>query len=585
MPKQAIHTLFAIALAVLFASNVQADGYVRAEGTAIVDADGEPLLLRGMGLGGWMLQEGYMLGLGNLGQQHVIREHIRALIGEEKTENFYRAWRANQVREEDIRAMAAWGYNSVRLPMHFNLFTLPVEQEPVPGQNTWLETGFALTDQLLAWCKKYNLYLILDLHAAPGGQGNDFAISDRNPELPSLWDSPANRAKTVALWRKLAARYKNEPAIAAYDLINEPNWGFAGTDDPHGCAEKGNEPLRTLMMEITAAIREVDREHMLIIEGNCWGNNYAGVMPPWDDNLVVSFHKYWNDNNRESIASMLALRDQYRVPLWLGESGENSNAWFADAIELVESEEIGWAFWPLKKIGFNNPLEVHPNPGFQDLVNYWKGEGPRPTAEAAYAALMQLAEVDIRYEHAEVHRDVVDAMLRQPGDRSPRAYRPHSVDREAGGVIAAVDYDLGRPGIAYLDHDTANYHVSTGGERTPWNRGRRYRNDGVDIGAGASGSNLVELDSGEWLRYTLEVQHAGSYVLEALLDETGSPLALEFWLNDGDPAPLAEQSPSRHSAVVHLAAGPQTLVVRAAAGSARLGTLQLVPAAPGGSGG
>src|SRR5690606_32011018 len=107
-----------------------------------------------------------------------------------------------------------------------------------------------------------------DLHAAPGGQGNDLAISDRDPNKPSLWESEANQKKTIALWRKLAERYADEQWIGAYDIINEPNWGFEDPKDFRGTEEKKNIPLRKLMVDITAAIREVDKKHIVIIEGN-----------------------------------------------------------------------------------------------------------------------------------------------------------------------------------------------------------------------------------------------------------------------------------------------------------------------------
>ncbi|MFP3649197.1 cellulase family glycosylhydrolase, partial [Paraburkholderia sp. SIMBA_054] len=77
---------------------------------------------------------------------------------------------------------------------------------PVPGRQTWLEEGFRRTDELLAWAKANDMYLILDLHAAPGGQGNDINISDRDPAKPSLWDDPAQQEKMIALWRRLAER-------------------------------------------------------------------------------------------------------------------------------------------------------------------------------------------------------------------------------------------------------------------------------------------------------------------------------------------------------------------------------------------
>ena len=182
----------------LLSANVQAQGFLKADGQHIVNAKGEKIILRGMGLGGWMLQEGYMFRLGNIGQQYRIKEKITELVGKEKTKQFYDAWLANHTIKADIDSMAAWGFNSIRLPMHYKLYTLPVEDEPVKGKHTWIEKGFVLTDSLLSWCRQNNMYLILDLHAAPGGQGNDLAISDRNPTKPSLWESEANQQKTIA---------------------------------------------------------------------------------------------------------------------------------------------------------------------------------------------------------------------------------------------------------------------------------------------------------------------------------------------------------------------------------------------------
>src|SRR6476469_3260310 len=148
--------------------NTHAQGFLKADGTRIVDEAGREVILRGIGLGGWMLQEPYMLQLGGVaGTQNEIKAHIKDLVGEERTDSFYTAWLANDVTKGDVDSLAAWGFNSIRLPMHYNLFTLPVDEEPAAGINTWLEKGFALTDSLLSWCKANKIYLILDLHAAP----------------------------------------------------------------------------------------------------------------------------------------------------------------------------------------------------------------------------------------------------------------------------------------------------------------------------------------------------------------------------------------------------------------------------------
>lgn len=489
-----------------------AQGFLRASGEKIVDAQGENILFRGIGLGGWMLQEGYMLGVYKDGQQHKIRQAVEFLIGKDSTDLFYSAWLNNHTTRADIDSLKAWGFNSVRLPMHYNLYTLAVEAEPQAGKNTWLARGFALTDSLLAWCKANQMYLILDLHAAPGGQGNDLNISDRDAAKPSLWQSDANRAKTIALWRKIAERYAHEPWIAGYDLINEPNWGFQDPEnDKNGLKETGNEPLRELLKDITHAIREVDKNHIIIIEGNGWGNNYHGIFPLWDDNMVVSFHKYWNYNDVDAIRQILETRTKYNVPVWLGETGENSNVWYTQAIALLEGHNIGWAWWPLKKLGNNNPLQIPTNNQYERILDYWRGNASQPSASDAFHGVMQLARAS-NLQNNTIHYDVIDAMIRQPHSLATKPFKQHIA--KPGLMVKAVDYDLGRNGSAYYDLDTADYHISDGS--TGGNKGRQYRNDGVDIRQDSvSGSYVVfDIKDGEWLQYTLYADRKSRYRLK-----------------------------------------------------------------------
>lgn len=500
-------------LSFFLSPNSIAQDFLRANGKFITNQKGEKIILRGMGLGGWMLQEGYMLRVQNIGQQqHVIKGKIAELIGEEKTEEFYSRWQQNHMRKIDVDSMAAWGFNSIRLPMHYNLYTLPVEKEPVAGKNTWIEKGFAMTDSLLSWCRSNKIYLILDLHAAPGGQGNDVNISDRDESKPSLWESEANRKKTIALWEKLAERYKNDPWIGGYDIINEPNWGFVKGEHRNGCDEKTNIPLKQFLTDAATAIRKIDKNHIIIVEGNCWGNNYEGMFPLWDDNMVVSFHKYWNHNNLESIQKFIDIREKYNVPVWLGESGENSDVWFRDAIKLAENHDIGWAWWPLKKLGFNNPLEVKVNSGYQTILDYWAGKAPKPTSEEAYSALMELAE-NLKLENCIYHKEVIDAMFRQVNSDETVPFKNNLISDNS--ILNAVDFDLGRHGFAYLDKDEADYHISTGTDWVSWNKGRVYRNDGVDIERGKNSDFYVtHIEIGEWMIYTINVVKAGIYTLE-----------------------------------------------------------------------
>ena len=564
----------------LLCTAVAAQGFLKARGQHIVDSTGKEIILRGFGLGGWMLQEPYMLQLsGVAATQGDIKRKIRGLIGAEKTEAFYNAWLANHTTQSDIDSMAAWGFNSVRLPMHYNLYTLPVEEEPVPGQQTWLPKGFELTDSLLSWCKSAGLYLILDLHAAPGGQGSDIAISDRDTTKPSLWQSKAAQQKTIALWQKLAERYKDEPAIGAYDLINEPNWGFTNPQDKNGLQEKENGPLRQLMVDITKAIRAVDTSHIIIIEGNGWGNNYNGIFPLWDRNLVVSFHKYWNYNSQESIQHFLNIRHEHNVPIWMGESGENSNVWFTDAITLLERNSIGWAWWPLKKLGFNNPLQVKSNKGYEQLITYWRDGGQKPAEADAYNALMQLAN-DTKTENNIYHKDVVDAMIRQPHTTTSKGFSDVFITQTP--MVYAVNYDLGRNGYAYWDKDTANYRVSTG-QNIAWNKGRVYRNDGVDIevctDSFSNGFCVSSIEDGEWLQYTVHAEKEGTYNIRLRTKTDDAKGKIQLQLNNqniGLETAVNKNNGWQNTDVknISISKGTHQIKVRAVQGGFSLASLQ-----------
>ena len=189
---------------------INAQNFLHTDGKNIVNGNGENVILRGIGTGNWMLQEGYMMHPDWIaGPQHAYRSLLEDYIGVAKTDSFYTVWLNNHFRRIDVDSMKAWGFNCVRVAMHYKWLTLPIEDEPVPGENTWLDTGFELLDSLMDWCSDAEMYLIFDLHGAPGGQGANEDISDYDPSKPSLWESQANKDKTVELWRKIAGRYSS----------------------------------------------------------------------------------------------------------------------------------------------------------------------------------------------------------------------------------------------------------------------------------------------------------------------------------------------------------------------------------------
>ena len=515
--------LIYIFLAFVFISNGQG---LRTLGKNIVNSNGDEVLLKGVGLGGWMLQEGYMMNSsGAADTQHEFIEKLTILIGAEKTAEFYTNWRNNFVTKKDVDSIAKLGYNSIRLPMHYNLFTLPIEEEATEGENTWLTLGFEMVDALLTWCESNEIYLILDLHAAPGGQGEDAAISDYNDSKPSLWESEYNKSKTVALWGKLANRYKDKEWIGGYDLLNEVNWPL------------GDGVLRDLYVRITNEIRAVDSNHILFIEGNGFANDFSGLTPPWDSNMVYSPHKYWTYNDTASMQWVLDIREEHNVPLWLGESGENSNVWFTEAIHLFEDNNIGWAWWPWKRIEtITCPYSIHSNPNYEAIIKYWKGEGAKPSAEEISQGLSQLT-TDVLIENNVYFKDVIDAVLRQPQDETHVPYAKHVIP----GVVYLSDYDLGTNGIAYSDVNYANYTLSTGEDYEPWNSGWTYRNDGVDIqestdNVNSNGYQIGYTKDKEWLKYTVEIAETGFYNINFRFATPQSGAKVKLFINDLDIA-------------------------------------------------
>jgi hypothetical protein len=265
--------------------------------------------------------------------------------------------------------------------------------------------------------------------------------------------------------------------------------------------------------------------------------------------MVVSFHKYWNYNNRADIDNYLKIREEQNVPIWMGEGGENSNTWFTDAITLLEEHSIGWNWWPLKKMGANNPLQIKQPAGYRELAKYLREGKGEITKEQATATLMELAATSHNRNNI-FHADIVDAMFRQVQSTATLPYRVNIVSNNF--VLYAADYDRGRSGYSYFDSDSGNYWVSTN-KHTPWNRGNAYRNDGVDISACddtlTNGYSVGWTEDGEWLQYTLDVREEGWYYVKVRTKSVnGHPGSVALLVNNrksGDDVLLNYDTPGK----------------------------------------
>ena len=490
---QFLYRLRLIIPLIFLSGYLHSSGFLRTDGRTIVDETGNPVLLRGFGLGGWLVQEGYMWNIhGFFGSTSNIESNIIDLVGAENTAAFYQAYYENYITEADVAFIAANGFNALRVPFHYKFFS------PTPGE--YVQDGFNLIDPLLEWCADYGVYLILDMHCAPGSQNtNDFSDSDGN--VAGLWIHQSYRDWATAVWWYIADYYADEEWIAGYDLLNEPvlSGGFTSSQ------------LRQFYIQMTNTIRNVDTNHIIFIEGNWYGNDFTNLTPPFDDNMAYSFHHYIGPSHQTSwLGQYTSMSQTYNIPLWVGEFGENSNHWAYKKVQLFENNDVNWTLWNYKHNGSVTAAVkvVVPN-SFNSIIDYWNGSGPIPSASQAVTGLMDLAEA-YKFDECVPNKGLIAGLSDPDFNSVSKPFTEHTVP----GVIEAVDYDIGANGVAYNDNvyeDADKF----GSNSEAWNNGWVYRNDGVDIEYSSdntrSGLNIGWIEDGEWLKYTVWVPYSGSY--------------------------------------------------------------------------
>ncbi|MGI4750832.1 MAG: glycoside hydrolase family 5 protein [Janthinobacterium lividum] len=383
--------------------------FITVKGKEIIGTDGKPILLKGTNLGNWMVPEGYMFKFNDVSSPRLINEAITEMIGPDQAKDFWQKYMDNYVTEADIHYLKSTGMNSLRVPFNHRLFT----------NETYLGTtdenrGFVLLDKLIKWAKKENIYLILDMHCAPGGQTGDNI--DDGYGYPFLFENEQSQQLTINIWKKIAARYQNEPIIMGYDLLNEP---IAHYFD----AAKLNPLLEPLYKKITSAIRMVDQNHLIFLGGAQWDGNFSVFGAPFDPKLVYTFHTYWTDVKQEVIQKYIDFSNQYNVPIYIGETGENNDEWIKNFRLLLEKNNIGWNYWPYKKMDAKSSIVQFKQPAnYALLINFT--QKPRTTfkelREAAPSNRQQIKQaldellINCRFENCTPNQGYVEGLGLKP---------------------------------------------------------------------------------------------------------------------------------------------------------------------------
>ena len=350
--------------------NAPAD-FVRIEGTSLVRPDGTELFIKGTNLGNWLNPEGYMFGFERTNSAGFIDLCFRELVGPDAASDFWKAFKDNYITRDDIRFIADCGANTIRLPFNYRLFT----DEDYMGLSSD-QDGFERIDDVVSWCREFGLYLILDMHDAPGGQTGDNI--DDGYGYPWLFESERSQELLCDIWKRIAQRYADETVILGYELMNEPIATYF--DDTYF-----NPMLEPLYKRAVAAIREVDRNHIILLGGPQWNSRFDNFTDwKFDDKIMYTCHRYGGGASADAIRSFIDFRDKTGLPMYMGEIGHNTDEWQEAFCRAMQDNGIGYTFWPYKKVDNSCWTAVQRPENWELVVDF--AEADRSTFAAIRAA-------------------------------------------------------------------------------------------------------------------------------------------------------------------------------------------------------
>jgi hypothetical protein len=348
--------------------------WLHASGTQIVDSAGHPVLLRGVNLGGWLVEEMWMMPFVTHPPEGSefpeIKDHaslwktLKGRFGAKEAGRFRTAFRENWINEADFDRIQAAGFNCVRLPFLYDLLDEP--------------HGFEWLDRAIRWAGKRRIYVILDMHGAPGRQSADHHTGEEG--VNRLFSDPKYVEEGAAVWKRVAKRYKNRPEVAGYDLVNEP----MGAPD--------GEALSRVQDRFYQAVRSVDSRHIVIFEDGYKGlDRIADPAAMGWKNVMMSIHIYLFsakstqdhlDSLARDVERMKPQQLQKGTPLYIGEFNiepHSSPETMKGILDAYEKEGWSWSVWMYKMVRsggdasmwglYRNPNPIEPLDPYRDSID------------------------------------------------------------------------------------------------------------------------------------------------------------------------------------------------------------------------
>ena len=338
----------------------------------LCQADGSEFTIKGVNLNHWLTPEAYCFGFQNISVSEVDKA-FRQLFGDEYMNGWWTRFLENYICDEDFVYLNSIAANTVRLPLTYKLFNdtfYLCDNDP--------EAGFRFIDYVVKMCKEVGLYLILDMHVAPGGQSGAPHIDDSDG-YPRLFESQANMDEYCRIWRMIAERYAEEPIILGYELLNEPIDAKYDNLYPY---------LQPTYERVTAAIRAVDRNHIIILGGANFCDDFTMLTNyAFDSKIMLTGHRY----SSVDVSKFSDISVQTNLPMYMGEFGHwggGTDLTF-QVVSNIKSRGMGYTYWPFKKmnnweslLGFDVPEE------WESIVEFVKS--PRETTAQLQIALKKV---------------------------------------------------------------------------------------------------------------------------------------------------------------------------------------------------
>jgi aryl-phospho-beta-D-glucosidase BglC (GH1 family) len=329
--------------------------FVKVKGTSFYCGEKE-ILFSGLGIGTWLNIEHFMVGIPTTDSQ--IHHCFSEVYGAEISAEFFRRYQMNFVTEEDFKFLKEIGINLLRIPFHYHLFI--DDQNPSRVK----EEGFLIFDRMMELSRKYEIYILPDLHATPGGQNPDWH-SDNQTGYPQFWYFKIFRDQMISLWKMIAARYKEEPYLLGYDLLNEP------------FLIPKADLIDEFYKEAITVIRQVDQNHIIFLEGDFFAMDFTCIHSIEDEQTALTFHYYptvWepdlfdktcNHDRRiqefeKVFTNIIKIREQFSRPILCGEAGydiDKEDISFTmglveDTLKIFQQYRVSWTLWSYKDAQF-----------------------------------------------------------------------------------------------------------------------------------------------------------------------------------------------------------------------------------------